>query len=160
MTFEIAIDRVLGLEGAYTDGAGDPGGETHWGISKRAYPDLDIASLSRDGAVAIYRRDFWEHVDADRLPDGVQFQALDFAVNSGISTAIRYLQRAVGVADDGWWGAHSRAAATALSESDLVLRYLAERIDFLTRRANWPTAGKGWMRRLAADLRYGAEDTN
>lgn len=159
MTFDVAFDRLIGVEGGYTDGAGDPGGETHWGISKRAYPYLDIRVLTREGAKAIYRRDFWARLEADHLPDAVAFQLFDFAVNSGIETAVRYLQRAIGVADDGHWGPVSAAAAAAMSETDQILRLNGERLDYLTRLRNWPVAGKGWARRIAANLRYGAIDS-
>ena len=56
--FDKAFDRLMGHEGGYTPGKGDPGGETKWGISKRSYPHLDIQSLTRDDAKVIYRRDF------------------------------------------------------------------------------------------------------
>ena len=93
------------------------------------------------------------------LHDGVAYQSLDFAVNSGVGTAIRYLQRALGVADDGHWGAMSAAAAGAMSESDQIMRLSAERLDFMTRLKNWPDASRGWSRRIAQNLRYGAEDS-
>ena len=160
MTFREAIDRVLGHEGGYVNDPNDPGGETHWGISKRSYPDLDIKNLTREDACDVYRADFWEPLLADGLPDAVAYQALDFAVNSGIQTAIRYLQRAVGVADDGHWGAMSRAALAAMTESDVVLRFASERLDFMTRLRNWPAHGRGWARRIARQLRYGADDTD
>lgn len=159
MNFDTACDRVLGHEGGYTAGENDPGGETKWGISKRSYPDLDIKSLTRDQAKDIYRRDFWEKIRADKLHDGVAFQLFDFAVNSGISTAIRYFQRALGVADDGVWGPVSQAAADAMSETDQIMLVLAERLDFMTRLSNWPNASRGWARRIAQDLRYGAADS-
>lgn len=159
MTFDIAINRVLGYEGGYTDGNGDPGGETQWGISKRSYPTVDISLLTRDGAKIIYERDFWTPLQADTLPDALMYQALDFAVNSGIQTAIRYLQRAVGVADDGDWGPVSKHAITLMSESDLIMRFNAERLDFMTRLKNWSAAGRGWARRIAQNLRYAADDT-
>ena len=159
MTFAEACDRLLGHEGGYTPGRGDPGGETNWGISKRSYPHVNIKALTRQQAVAIYRRDFWNRVHADTLLDGVAFQLFDFAVNSGIETAVRYLQRAVGVADDGHWGPRSRAAAKRMSESDTIMRLSAERLDFMTRLKNWPIASRGWARRIATNLRYGAEDS-
>jgi lysozyme family protein len=161
MTFDLAFDRLLGPthEGGYSDGAGDPGGESNWGISKRSYPHVTIATLTRDGAKAIYRRDFWTRIDADHLAAGVAFQLFDFAVNSGIETAVRALQRAVGVADDGYWGPISNAACAAMSESDLILRVNAERLDFMTYLSNWPTASRGWARRIAQNLRYGALDS-
>jgi lysozyme family protein len=159
MTFESTFDRLLGHEGGYVNDPTDPGGETNWGISKRSYPDVDIKNLTRDGAKAIYRRDFWDRLRADTLFDGVAYQLFDFAVNSGIETAVRYLQRAVGVADDGHWGPASAAAAAAMTESDTILRLNAERLDFMTRLKNWPNHGKGWARRIAGNLRFGAVDS-
>lgn len=159
MTFDVAFDRLIGSEGGYSNDPNDPGGETNWGISKRSYPNVDIKKLTRDGAKAIYLRDFWQRVGGDDLFDGVAFQAFDFAVNSGIETAVRYLQRALGTADDGHWGPVSRAAAASCSESDAIMRLNAERLDFMTRLSNWPSAGKGWARRIAGNLRYGAEDS-
>lgn len=159
MTFATAFDRLLGNEGGYVDDPADPGGETNWGISKRAYPTVNIKTLTRAGAQEIYLRDFWQRIHADELQDGVAFQAFDFAVNSSIETSVRYLQRALGVADDGHWGPITRKAAGALSESDTILRFNAERLDYLTRLSNWPAAGKGWARRIATNLRFGAEDS-
>jgi lysozyme family protein len=159
MSFERAFDRLIGHEGSYVNDPADPGGETKWGISKRAYPTLGIAALTREDAQEIYLRDFWTRVNADSLPDGVAWQLLDFAVNSGIETAVRYLQRALGVADDGYWGSVSQAAADAASESDIVMMLNAERLDFMTRLRNWPDHGRGWARRVARNLRYGADDS-
>jgi len=159
MNFDDAIGRVLGIEGGYSNNPNDPGGETQWGISKRSYPNVDIKGLTRAAAIAIYRRDFWSQINADELFDGVAYQALDFAINSGVTTAIRYLQRALGVADDGHWGPVSAAAAKAMSETDQIMRLNAERLDFMTRLNNWPDASRGWSRRIVKNLRYGAEDS-
>lgn len=160
MTFDEVFERVIGHEGGYTNDPTDPGGETNWGISKRSYPGVDIKNLTREGARGIYRQDFWDHLYADALPDGVAFQLFDFAVNSGIQTAIRKLQAACRVADDGHWGPVSQAALNLLSESDLILRVLAQRIRFMVKLSNWPSAGRGWMNRIANNLDYGADDSD
>lgn len=159
MNFDEAFDRLIGHEGRYVDNKNDPGGETNWGISKRSYPDVDIKNLTIDGAKEIYLRDFWKRINADSLPDGVAYQLFDFAVNSGIETAVRYLQRALGVADDGHWGPVSQAAADKTSESDMIMLLNAERLDFMTRLKNWPDASRGWARRIVGNLRYGAQDS-
>lgn len=153
------FDRLMGHEGGYSNDPNDPGGETKWGISKRAYPHLDIRNLTREDAKAIYYRDFWQEINAKDLPDGVVFQLFDFAINSGIQTAIRYFQRALGVADDGIWGKISQGVANVTTEYDMIMRLNAERLDFMTRLKNWPHHGKGWARRIAQNLRYGAEDS-
>jgi len=159
MIFDTAFERTVGLEGGYSNDPNDPGGETNWGISKRSYPHLNIKELTREDAKAIYLRDFWNRIHADSLPDGVAFQLFDFAVNSGIETAVRYLQRALRVADDGHWGPVSQAAADRMNEPDMIMNLISERLDYMTRLKNWSVAGNGWARRIAQDLRYGSLDS-
>lgn len=156
MDFDTAFGRLISSEGGYVNHPNDPGGETKFGISKRAYPDVDIASLTVENAKAIYRRDFWD-VLGDIDP-ALKFQIFDFAVNSGIQTAIRKLQAAIGVADDGHWGPASAAALARIKPSSAAMLYLAERIDFWRKLSTWPTFGAGWAGRAAMDLRYAAKD--
>lgn len=163
MTFETSIERVLGHEAGYVNNPADPGGETKWGISKRSYPHLDIRNLTRSEAIAIYRRDFWEHIHADLLSDAGAYQVLDAAVNSGIPQSIRFLQRALSVADDGYWGpvtqdAFRIACSSKLGESECLILFNCERWEFMSRLQNWPNAGRGWSRRIIQNLRYVVAD--
>lgn len=159
MTFDDAFDRLMGHEGGYVFDKNDPGGETKFGISKRSYPNEDIPNMTRDRAKVLFRRDFWDKVNGDLLQDGVAFQAADFAYHSGPSVAVRYLQRSLGVADDGDWGPASQTAADGSDEHDTIMLLIAERLDFMTRLKNWPHHGRGWARRMAGNLRYGAMDS-
>lgn len=159
MNFDLAFDRLMGHEGGYVNDPNDPGGETKWGVSKRSYPSLNIKDLTKDDAKAIYRRDFWDRIHGDKLHDGVAYQLADFAYHSGIETALRNYQRSLGVADDGNWGPVSQRAATERAETDQIMALNAERLDFMTRLSTWSNYGKGWARRIAANLRYGAEDS-
>ena len=156
MNFDEAFERLIGNEGGYVNNPADPGGETNWGISKRSYPELDIAKLTKDDAKYIYKRDFWDPLGA--ADPAIKFQAFDFAVNSGIQTAIRKLQVAVGVADDGHWGPVSTAALAAMDKNDVLVLYIAQRIRFWTSLSSWATFGKGWANRAATDLEYAAKD--
>lgn len=156
--FPAYIERVLGHEGGYVNNPADPGGETRWGIAKRSYPNLNIKALTREAAIEIYHRDFWERVHGDELPQALAFQALDAAVNHGIGNAVRWLQSAAGVAPDGFFGPVTRAGIRALSENDLLLRFNGIRLDFYTRLSTWPVFGRGWARRVAANLMFAAED--
>lgn len=156
ITFDEAFDRLLGHEGKYSNNPADPGGETNWGISKRAYPGLDIKSLTRAQAACIYYKDFWEPLAA--VSPAITFQLFDFAVNSGISTALRKLQLVAGVADDGHWGPISKAALAKLDVCDVLLLLNAERLEYMTKLSTWPEFGKGWARRIADNLRYATKD--
>lgn len=156
--FRTFIERLLSHEGGYVNHPADPGGETKWGISKRSYPKVNIRNLSREAAIEIYRTDFWQRSQADDLPPAVGFQLLDAAVNSGIGQATRWLQKAAGVADDGVIGPVTLAALQCADPNDLVLRFNAERLEFMTRLSTWDKFGKGWARRIAGNLRLASQD--
>lgn len=159
MDFDQAFDRLIGNEGGYCDVKGDPGGETNWGISKRSYPGLDIADLTREDARAIYKRDFWDRGQMDQYDPAIAFQVFDAAVNHGMGTALRLLQRAAGVADDGYIGPVTVAAVKAKSVTDMLMLFIAYRIRYWTKLSTWPTFGKGWANRAADDLIYAAQDS-
>ena len=156
MNFDTAFVRLLGNEGRYSFNPADPGGETNFGISKRSYPDTDIKGLTVDGAKAIYLRDFWNPIgEAD---PAIKFQVFDFAVNSGIQTAIRKLQAAIRVADDGHWGPVSAATLAAMDKNDVLMRFVGQRLRFWASLSTWLTFGRGWAIRAATDLDFAAED--
>jgi lysozyme family protein len=156
MNFDEAFSRLLGHEGGYVDNPKDPGGETNWGISKRSYPEVDIKALTMLDAKAIYLRDFWNPIGAAH--PAIKFQAFDFAVNSGITTAIRKLQSSIGAADDGHWGPLSASRLAGFDTSDVLMIYLAERLDFMRKLSNWPSFSSGWAGRIADNLRFAAKD--
>lgn len=156
--FDTAFSRVIGNEGGYVNSPNDPGGETKWGISKRSYPNLDIANLTQDDAKAIYLRDYWGAGHFDALPPTVAFQAFDIAVNSGVDASVRMLQRAAGVTDDGVVGPITLAAFQKTEPVALAMRLMAERLDFWRKLPTWSNFGSGWAGRAATDLRYCAED--
>lgn len=151
-TFDQAFDTTVGHEGGYVNDQRDPGGETKYGISKRAYPSLDIKSLTLADAKAIYKRDYWDRAQCDKLPPGLAFDVFDAAVNSGPGQAIRWLQRAVGVADDGVVGPLTLAAVKRLEPEALQARYNGQRLDFMTRLSTWEVFSRGWARRIAHNL--------
>lgn len=156
--FDTAFDRLIGNEGGYVNNPHDPGGETQWGISKASYPSVNIRALTRDDAKLIYLRDFWTRIHADTMHPAVAFQAFDFAVNSGIETAVRYLQKALRVADDGHWGPITQKAVASTDLDDTLMRFNAYRLMYMTRLSGWPNFGRGWARRIAQNLLYGSED--
>lgn len=157
-TFDDFIGRVLTHEGGYVNDPRDPGGETKFGIAKRSYPSVDIKGLTREAAIDIYRRDFWNRVQGDKLPRQFAFQALDAAVNHGIGNAVRWMQRAASVADDGIVGPMTLAAVGRAEPADLVLQFNAQRLRFYASLSTFDAFGRGWIRRVADNLAYAAED--
>jgi len=83
--FENAVSKTLKWEGGFTV---DTGGKTKYGISQNAYPNEDIPNLTLDRAKQLYRRDYWEPIQGDRIAAQDAAEALfDFAVNAGLSRA-------------------------------------------------------------------------
>lgn len=103
------IDRLEGGGVSVTD----TGGLTRWGISKKAHPDVDIDGLTRLGAIAIYHARYWNVIQGDKLPRGLDLVLFDCAVNMGPPQAVRLLQRVLRVPEDGILGPQTLKAARA-----------------------------------------------
>ena len=89
--FSSAIEFVLLMEGGYVFDKDDPGGETKYGISKKAYPKLDIKNLSLNKAKEIYKRDYWDRVGCEGLLFPLNLVIFDTAVNMGVRSALKML---------------------------------------------------------------------
>ena len=152
MNFDQCFAKLIGHEGGYVNDPRDKGGETKYGISKRAYPALDIADLTLDDAKAIYKRDYWDRAQCDRLHPDLAFQVFDGAVNSGIGNSIRWLQEAAGVAVDGVVGPLTVRKVGDMEPSVIVARYNGVRLKFMASLSTFDVFGRGWARRIAANL--------
>lgn len=148
-SFERAFEAIIGHEGGYVNHPDDPGGETKYGITKRSYPKENIRGLTLERAREIYKRDFWDRIRGDELPYLIALNLFDAAVNSGRGQAVRWLQRAVGVADDGIFGPITLAAVLMADPAALAARFLGNRLKFMADLSTWKTFGKGWARRIA-----------
>lgn len=156
MTFDQAFDRLLKYEGGYSDQEGDPGGKTRYGITERVARDYgylgEMKNFPIGYAKRIYKMAYWDAVFADEMPEVVRYALFDAAVHSHPSQAIRWLQRSVGVADDGRLGPVTLAAVKE-SDGEKILRYmLGHRLSFMTYRKNWADNSRGWARRIASEL--------
>lgn len=138
------ITIVIDAEGGYVNDPNDPGGETKFGISKAAYPNVDIQNLTIEQAQYYYQRDYWNPVLADKLPSPLDLYVFDAAVNQGVGRAIRILQEACKIPVDGYIGGQTLAAAAHLQPK----MYLAQRVLHYVQDSDWDTEGKGWMMRL------------
>ena len=128
--FDTLVTKVIRREGGYVNDPNDRGGETKFGISKRANPDVNVAALDEAGAKQIYKSRYWDALKADQLPEAVRDLAFDTAVQHGVGTTKRWL---------------------TASDNDPV-RLLDIRRAALTAQAQQPGQekfAKGWAARLA-----------
>ena len=153
MSFETVVHMVLEHEGGYVNHPSDPGGETKYGISKRAYPEVNIADLTEEDAEEIYFNDYWNRIKGEELPAGVACVVMDYAVNSGISRASKALQSVCGIANgDGIIGPASLNSVWVTvkntSEEDVINAVTTQRQEFIRGLSIYETFGKGWERRI------------
>jgi lysozyme family protein len=150
------VSRTLLHEGGYSHDPRDAGGETNFGISKRSYPNVDIKNLTRDGAIAIYARDYWPGIS--QLNPPLAYQVFDFAVNAGKYRAIQFLQFVAGTHQDGVLGPATMAGLSALTYPAQVFGFIARVQQFYLENPQWQTYGKGWIDRWTENLQYAAQD--
>jgi len=99
--FNTIIEKVFQREYPSEDKAfhkvkGDKGGATKYGISQRAYPDLDIKNLTKEQAIEIAKRDYWDKNQIDKLDPAIREIHFDTAFNKGSGAAKRFLERSGG----------------------------------------------------------------
>lgn len=152
MNFDQAFEKLIGHEGGYVDHPADPGGATKYGISRRSYPAEDIPNLTLERAKAIYLRDYWQKSGCDYVPESMRFDLFDMAVNSGVGKAIRTMQDAVGAKADGVVGPNTLMLLDAADPARLRARFNGLRLSFMADLPTWPRFGRGWAKRVAANL--------
>lgn len=154
--FARALSLVLKHEGGWADHPKDPGGATMKGVTlanfrrfvkPKATKD-DLRKITDQQIATVYRRHYWDAVSGAELPDGIDFAVFDFAVNSGPSRAAKYLQKVVGVPQDGKIGPATIKASRAVLPATVIHKLCDDRMAFLRRLPTWPTFGKGWSRRV------------
>jgi len=158
--YKPSLSLVLAHEGGFVHHKLDPGGATNKGVTQKVYDSYravkglksqTVRLISNIEVEEIYRTNYWRLVRGDNLPAGVDYCVFDFAVNSGVSRSVRYLQRVVGVNDDAIIGDMTLEAVYNMArknEEGLIATLCANRLIFLKSLNTFPTFGKGWTRRV------------
>ena len=154
--FEKALDAVLHHEGGFVNHPKDPGGMTNLGVTKAVWEEwvghpVDekaMKALTPAIVAQMYKRKYWDKVQGDDLPAGVDYCCFDAAVNSGAGRAAKWLQGVVGVDVDGAIGPKTMKAVKEFDAKTLIEDYSKRRLSFLSDLPTWGTFGKGWGRRV------------
>ena len=151
-----SLAQVLKEEGGYINDPQDPGGATNFGVTHTVYDDYrvnhglptqSVRAISQAEVSDIYKSQYWNRIDGDSLPAGVDYATFDFAVNSGVSRASRFLQAAVGSAPDGVIGP---VTVGKVGDPKLCIDNLCDkRQAFLQSLPTFNHFGKGWTARVS-----------
>jgi lysozyme family protein len=154
--FDECFDRVIKHEGGFVNHPKDPGGMTNLGVTRtnweaflgRDVSEADMRALTKESVKPFYKARYWDKMRCDDLPAGVDYAAFDFAVNSGVGRAAKFMQRVVGVPDDGVIGKQSLEAICAIDPAQMVNSLCDMRLMFLKSLSTFSTFGRGWERRV------------
>ena len=156
MNFDAAFTLLLGHEGKYSNHPSDPGGATCWGVTERvaraAGYDGEMADMPVFVAKSIYSRDYWNVCLCESFPAEVRFPLFDAAVNSGTKQAIKWLQKSLGVTDDGIIGRVTLLASKNQPGAITAMRMAGYRLQFMSSLPTWSVFGRGWTNRIAKNL--------
>ena len=138
---EAMLTRLLAREGGYVDDAADPGGCTHMGVTletlRRFRQDStltcrDLRLLRQPEARAIYATFYLHGPGIGQIADPrLRELVLDFAVHSGPGRAVRALQQALGIEDDGDLGPETLEALAQQDPAEVWLAVWKRRLRFL-----------------------------
>lgn len=181
--FQEAIAFVLKHEGGLTNDKDDPGGMTNFGISLRFLENskidingdkkidsLDITSLTKEQAIALYKKEFWDKHNINDIKNlQVAKKLFDMSVNLGAKTAITIFQESVNsicpsymtdLKEDGILGNKTISRANTLMDdllrpSFLLNIYISRITDhyynLVLANTKLGKFLKGWMRRVYDD---------
>ena len=147
--FQNCLTFTLHYEGGFTNNPRDPGGPTNLGVTiatlshelGRAATIAEVRALTPATATPIYRKKFWNLIDGDGLPAGVDLITFDIAVNNGPGRALRWLDETANTAP-----------------RDRILALHKFRVGFWRSLPIFATFAGRWMKRetacLAAALKY------
>lgn len=174
--FEIAYDITAKYEGGYVNDPDDTGGETIFGVARNSWKNLGMWSILDDYKARglsgrllenacksdekfmnevhdVYKNQYWAKIWGDKIEDQKNANAIyDWAVNSGVSRAVRVAQLVLGSAAgtaDGVMGNKTLLALNA--DQDFLNKYIDSRITFykqlVEKRPSNAKFLKGWCNR-------------
>lgn len=159
-SFDMYAPKLKKLEGGYANVKGDRGGATNMGVTLKTFRRFfgsdktvnDLKAMTEEQWKKVMIS-YWNTCRADEMVNqSVAELIVDWAINSGPVTAIKKVQRILGVAEDGVVGTDTLDALNNESQSWLFEEIKQARINFyqeIVRRD--PTQQKflaGWLKRV------------
>ena len=160
--YESALAHVLKSEGLWSDNPQDPGGATMKGITLSVYQEWkrnphitkeELRVIPDEEVYNLYKELYWNNVQGDYLPAGVDYAVFDSAVNMGVGRAAKLIQEAVGVTADGVLGPASVSAIQKTDPKELIEKFSQLKENFyhgiVEHKPDQVKYLKGWLNRVA-----------
>ena len=155
--FKECLALVLKSEGGWTGAkglAGDPGGETNLGVTKRVWeewvghPVATMKNLTEAEVAPLYEQKYWRPCYGEVLPRGLDFVVFSMGVNAGPGRSVKLLQSAIGCVPDGIIGPATRSLILASNSATLIAKFSETRREYYKSLKTFPIFGAGWLKRV------------
>lgn len=139
--FDFAFAIVVKIEGGFSDDPTDRGNwtggapgrgslkGTKYGLSAAVYPREDIVNLTPERVKAIFKEDYWDRHECDKVEWGKALTIFDTSVNGGLLHE--------------WVTAYA-----ALPLRDFLVDFQSAHLLYLASLPGWEHNRGGWVKRL------------
>lgn len=148
--FLTAVGITLTHEGGYEANPNDPGGATNMGIEQSEYSG-DIKDLTREQAIEIYQKDYWNPLYSQITSQPVANKLFDLGVLFGINTVVRILQNVLEVTPDSVFGPQTLEVLNQCGDSILATfkeAVAARARQVVAKNSNTQEFLAGWLNRI------------
>ena len=165
--FQKSLDSILKAEGGFSDDPRDPGnhlsdgraGCTNMGVTQAAWEEYvghkvsvaDMKALTKEQVGKFYKSKFWDRVQADALPIGLDFLATSFAINAGVGSSAKLLQKCINAIPDGMIGPRTLQAIAGVDTKELIEKFSKAKEHYYQMLKTFPIYGHGWLNRVASE---------
>lgn len=155
-----SFELLIKSEGGYVNNPKDPGGETNLGVTKAAWSTYlrrpvapgEMKALTKEVVKPFYKTEYWDKLQCDLLPVGIDYLVFDFAVNAGVAQCAKFLQRACGAVDDGVIGPGTMGKLATMRPRELIDSLSIQKRkfynDIVARKPDQKIFLEGWLRRV------------
>lgn len=163
----VLIPFVLRYEGGFVNDPKDRGGATNKGITLNTFRSVygraktvnDLKHMTDNEWRHIFKSLYWDKCKADDISDqSIANMLVDFAWHSGVTTAVKKLQKIVGVTSDGICGVQTIGAINSRYAPETFNLLKAARMRYLQgivkNKHSQARFMYGWTKRVNA-IEYG-----
>ena len=133
---------------------------TNLGVTKRVYEEWvgyavsehTMQNLTEEDVAPIYKKNYWDRVKGDDLPEGLNLCVFDFGVNAGTGRSAKYLQTMIGTVVDGGIELNTLRTldehVSLVGLQETIEQYQENRQRYYEKLKTFQTFGRGWTRRV------------
>lgn len=165
--YDKALENILKAEGGFTDDPRDPGnklddgraGCTNMGVTQAVWEEYvghkvstaDMKALTKEQVGKFYKTKYWDRVQADALPTGLDFLAASFAINAGPGSSAKLIQKCINSVPDGVIGPRTLQAIAGVDAKELIEKFSQAKTDYYKGLKTFSIYGKGWLNRVESE---------